>query len=83
MNGTLVQVDTRKRVSLGNMAHHNQYLVREEPDGTIIFEPAVVLTQAERAFLSDPSLVEALEKVNVHPERRRTRERTKEPEIRG
>lgn len=77
MNGTLVQVDTRKRVSLGNMAHHSQYLVREESDGTIIFEPAVVLTQAERAFLADPELVETLEKVNAHPERRRARERNR------
>ncbi|TAM71940.1 MAG: hypothetical protein EPN48_00630 [Microbacteriaceae bacterium] len=77
MNGTLVQVDTRKRVSLGSMAHHSQYLVREESDGTIIFEPAVVLTQAERAFLSDPELVETLEKANAHPERRRTRERNR------
>lgn len=62
---TLVQVDARKRVSLGALAHHDQYLAREEADGTIIFEPAVVLTAAERAFLSDPALVAALEKANA------------------
>jgi hypothetical protein len=71
----LVQVDARNRVSLGNLAEHTQYLARATPDGTIIFEPAVVVTAAERAFLSDPQLVAALEKVNASPESRRQRER--------
>ena len=78
MNGKLVQVDTRKRVSLGNMAHHSHYLAREEPDGSIVLEPAVVLTQAERAFLSNPELVETLREANAHPQRRRTRERARQ-----
>jgi hypothetical protein len=71
----LVQVDARKRVSLGSLAQHEQYLVRQTPDGTIIFEPAVVLTAAERAFLADSELVAALADVNAHPERRRLRPR--------
>jgi hypothetical protein len=73
---TLIQVDSRKRVTLGNMALHNQYLVREE-NGTIVLEPAVFLTAAERAVLSDPVVVAALSKVNESPENRRTRSRDK------
>ncbi len=73
--GLLVQVDARKRVSLGSLAEHAQYLARATPDGTIIFEPAVVITAAERAFLGDPELVAALGEVNANPERRRQRER--------
>ncbi|MCJ0700238.1 hypothetical protein FRIG_03665 [Frigoribacterium faeni] len=73
---TLVQIDTRKRASLGSMARFDQYMVREEDDGTIIFEPAVIMTPSEQAFLSDPELVASLARANAHPERRRTRSRT-------
>lgn len=73
---TLVQIDGRKRASLGAMARFDQYMAREEPNGTIIFEPAVILTPSERAFLADPELVAALSNANAHPERRRTRTKT-------
>lgn len=73
MTPTLVQVDSRKRVSLGDLAHHDQYLVREEADGTIIFEPAIVLTATEQAFQSDAKLRETLEYVNAHSEEREPR----------
>ncbi|AJW79003.1 hypothetical protein [Clavibacter michiganensis] len=72
---TFVQIDARKRASLGSMAKFDQYLVREEPNGTIIFEPAIIMTPAEREFVNDPELVAALARVNANPERRRTRER--------
>jgi hypothetical protein len=71
----LVQVDARNRVSLGNLAEHAQYLARSTPDGTIIFEPAEVVTIAERTFLSDPQLVVALAKVNASPGLRSHRKR--------
>jgi hypothetical protein len=77
MTQTLIQVDTRKRISLGSLAHHDQYLVTEEEDGRIILEPAVVLTVAERNFLSDPTLTAALERANANPDARRTRARSR------
>lgn len=58
---TLIQVDGRKRVSLGKLAQHGQYLVTEEPGGRLVLEPAVVLTVAEQNFLNDPTLVAALQ----------------------
>ncbi|PPF09988.1 hypothetical protein C5C86_13565 [Rathayibacter sp. AY1E4] len=58
---TLIQVDGRKRVSLGKLAQHGQYLVTEEPGGRLVLEPAVVLTVAEQNFLNDPRLVAALQ----------------------
>lgn len=75
MTTTLIQVDSRKRVSLGKLAHHDQYIVTEENDGRLILEPAVVLTVAERNFLNDPELVEALNRVNDDSTSRRTRQR--------
>ncbi|AQX80986.1 hypothetical protein BWO91_14335 [Plantibacter flavus] len=73
MNGTLVSVDARKRVSLGSMAHHDNYIAREEPNGTIIFEPAFVYTAAEQAFLGDPALVALLANTEATNDRRKTR----------
>lgn len=78
---TLIQVDGRKRITLGSLARHAQYLITEEPDGSLYLEPAVVLTAAERDFLADSTLTAALERVNAHPEQRRerTRNRTTQP----
>lgn len=39
----LLEVDSRKRVTLGDLATHRYYLVRAEEDGTIILTPAVVV----------------------------------------
>ena len=69
----LIELDERRRVSLGKIGHHSRYLVREEPDGTLIFEPAVVLTEAEQRYLANRALAEQIEDNRAHPERRRPR----------
>lgn len=61
----VIEVDDRRRVSLGKFGRHNRYLVHEQTDGTLILEPAVVLTEAEVALMSN----------NAHPERLRARAR--------
>lgn len=67
---TLVELDSRRRAALGRLAHHDRYLVTEEPDGTLIFTPAVVMTDLEARLLrNNPKLVEALEAKMAHPER--------------
>lgn len=72
---SLIQVDARKRISLGSYAHHDQYIVTEEEGGRLILEPAVVLSVAERNFLADPILRNALDQVNATPDQRATRDR--------
>jgi hypothetical protein len=52
-----VELQDRKRANLAHIAKHDAYLVREEPDGTLIWEPATVITQAERRLLQDAALV--------------------------
>lgn len=55
----LLEVDKRRRVSLGDLATKQRYLAKLEPDGTIILTPAVVmpiaLAQGIEQFLDDPS----------------------------
>jgi hypothetical protein len=44
---TLLEVDTRGRISIGSLATHDRYLVDVEDDGTIVLTPAVVMSAAE------------------------------------
>lgn len=72
-NPVIIEVDGRRRISLGKLGHHDRYLATEQPDGTIIFEPAVVLTEAEEAYLRNAALREQIQDNRAHPERRRKR----------
>jgi hypothetical protein len=78
MADKLVELDDRRRVALGKVgrSEDQRYLVREEPDGTLIWRPAVVMDEVEAAFLRNHP--EALQQVrenqaNSDPSRRRPR----------
>lgn len=43
----LIEVDSRRRIHLGDMGKHHRYLAHTEPDGTIILTPAVVVPVSE------------------------------------
>jgi hypothetical protein len=72
-NPMVIEVDSRRRVSLGRLGHHDTYLATEQPDGTITLEPAVILTEAEHAFLQNTNLRKQIEDNRAHPERRQPR----------
>jgi hypothetical protein len=44
---SLLEVDSRRRISLGSLAEHDRYLVEVEEDGVIVLTPAVVMSAAE------------------------------------
>ena len=46
---------------------HSRYLVSEEPDGTLVFTPAVVMTAHEAALLRNPELVAQIEADRADP----------------
>lgn len=58
----LVELDSRRRITLGRLGNpeHERYLVTEEPDGTLILTPAVVMSAHEAALLRHPDLVEQI-----------------------
>lgn len=58
----LVELDSRRRITLGRLGkpEHQRYLVHEEPDGTLVFTPAVVMAAYEAALLRHPELVEQI-----------------------
>jgi hypothetical protein len=45
----IVQVDSRGRVGLAPFVREGAYLVTKRPDGALLLEPAVVMTEAELA----------------------------------
>jgi hypothetical protein len=72
----LIELDDRKRASLGRLAEPGQrYRVTREPDSTLIWEPVVVMSEAEVRLLANPELVEQIEDNRAHPERLRPRRR--------
>lgn len=73
MDSEVVELDDRRRVSLGKAGfpHHRRYLVRTEPDGTIILIPAVVISEREAAFRSS-EWPERIAAAKQRPLKRRT-----------
>ena len=68
---TVIDLDTRGRAGLAKIAHgHTRYLATVEPDGTIVLEPAVVLTEAEAAYLRHPEIPAMVEQNRQQPENR-------------
>lgn len=64
---TLIELDDRRRASLGKVGRHNRYIAREEEDGTVILEPAVILTEFEAKVLGSPGVVEKLRESQSRP----------------
>jgi hypothetical protein len=69
LDGALVETDARSRVVLPGRPNA-RYLVHEDPDGTLILEPAVVMTKAELAYRNSPELQRIVAEGRAHPERR-------------
>lgn len=71
MADQLIETDARGRASLGRPGR--RYVMHEEADGTLVLEPAVVMTELERRFLVNQELVAQNEHARSHPEERVTR----------
>jgi len=78
MPETLIELDPRRRVSLGRVGRpeHTRYLVHEEEDGTLVLTPAAVVSDLEARFLRDPTLLSRIEEERRHPEQLLRRPRT-------
>jgi hypothetical protein len=67
----IVETDARGRASLGKPL--GRYLMHEESDGTIILEPATVVTELERRFMANSVLQAQVAYAREHPEQQRPR----------
>lgn len=64
---TLLELDSRRRVSLGTIAKHDRYLANVEDDGTIILTPAVVMSVAQARLHASPKTSEMVDDFLKHP----------------
>jgi hypothetical protein len=71
MEDSLVEIDSRLRVSLGKfgLAPHSRYLVTKEADGRLIFTPAAVVPEIEARFLANSELLERIAANRADPSR--------------
>jgi len=79
---SVLEVDSRRRISLGTLAEHDRYLVEVEEDGTIVLTPAVVMSAAQARLLAATETSKKIDEFLDHPETgsRRTRPaRTRRP----
>jgi hypothetical protein len=72
---SMLEVDSRRRISLGPLAKHDRYLVYVEEDGTIVLTPAVVMSAAQARLLAAAETSGKIDEFLDHPETgsRRTR----------
>jgi hypothetical protein len=72
---SVLEVDSRRRISLGSMAKHDRYLVDVQEDGTIVLTPAVVMSAAQARLLAAAETSRRIDEFLDHPEAgsRRTR----------
>ena len=75
----LVTLQDRSRANLGTLAEHDRYLVHREPDGTLIWEPAEVMSASEARLLSDENLKAVVAANRGDPSRLRRRDRSAAP----
>ena len=75
----VITVQDRGRINLGKLVEHERYLGHTEPDGTIILEPAEVISLAEKKLLADDALMSAIAESRAHPERLVARDRSASP----
>ena len=75
----LVTLQDRSRANLGKLAEHDRYLVHREPDGTLIWEPAEVMSVTEARLLADQGLMKVIAENRADPSRLRRRDRSVTP----
>jgi hypothetical protein len=64
----LLELDARRRVSLGAIASYDRYLVDVEDDGTIVLTPAVVMSAAEARLRAAPETARRIDEFLDNPE---------------
>jgi hypothetical protein len=82
---SVLEVDSRRRISLGSLAEHDRYLVAVEEDGTIVLTPAVVMSAAQARLLAAAETSRGIDDFLEHPEKgsRRTRPKRTQPPSSG
>jgi hypothetical protein len=71
----LLELDDRRRTSFGKIGRpqDRRYLVTEEPDGTVILTPAIVVAEHEARLLARPDILAQVAADRAEPKKLRRR----------
>ena len=61
----LIETDSRGRTNLSKFSKNDRFLARQEDDGTIILEPARIVTAAEDRLRRNPETIKLLEEAEA------------------
>jgi hypothetical protein len=64
----LLEVDSRRRISLGALAQHDRYFVDVEDDGVIVLTPVIVMSVAEFRLHAAVETARKIDDFLDHPE---------------
>ncbi|MCU1499254.1 MAG: hypothetical protein JWM47_3207 [Acidimicrobiales bacterium] len=83
LDDVLVELDDRRRVYLSKVGRSTdrRYLVRTQPDGTMIFTPATVVPTHVLRLMERPEILAAIRHADEHPEELVRRELPDAPEV--
>ena len=70
----LIETDARSRVVLPGQPNQ-RFLMRVNEDGSILLQPARIVTEAQQEYDTNPDLRDLLAKAAASPTVRRTRQR--------
>ncbi|WP_396929188.1 hypothetical protein [Mycolicibacterium sp.] len=65
INDVLIETDSRGRTNLSKFAKNARFLGRQEDDGTIILEPARIVTAAEDRLRRNPETLAMLDRAEA------------------
>jgi hypothetical protein len=72
-DGRVIDTDQRGRATLGHPGR--RYLLHEQADGTLVLEPAVVISELERRFMKNSAVQAQIAYAKEHPQERVARHR--------
>jgi len=66
MSDVLIETDSRGRTNLSKFSKNDRFLGRVEEDGTIILEPAVIVTAAQDRLRRNPETMQMLDEAEAN-----------------
>lgn len=65
ISDVLIETDARGRANLGRFGKNARFLAHSEEDGTIVLQPARIVTAAEERLNRNPEVIERLRRALV------------------
>jgi len=69
ISDVLIETDARGRANLSKFGRNARFLARQESDGTVILEPAEIVTAAQERLRRNPDTIAQVQKAQSEREK--------------